>query len=433
MSRIAEIREELGGLREQVGQYRTIMEGEKRALTTEESDKLDELTADIRSREKQLEQLADIGDLGPEERQRPASDREAPGEKTPGDGSEDRSRLSIGERAVRSDAYQKALKSDVYASRAQSADVDFGVGLDRTESRALLTGATLAPSGMLQPDVKPLQQRRLTPIDRILQLVNQGETDKEKVVIPLDTSTQFDDAAFIPKPTDVATATEKPETAITFGKLEFDVRLVAVLLPVWRQQLDDPAFLRSYIDGRLTYQTRRRFVRGMLSGTGTGESFTGILNTPGVGIQEKGDDTSLDAISRAIENIELAEYEPNAVLMHPSDMWKLRRRRNNLAVTNPDPTDPTTVETGDYLFGDPTSISAPTPWGLQPIPTVMVPQGTALVGDFAQATLWWHTGLQIFTSDSHKDWFSKNIIAILAEAEAAFGVEVPAAFSKVEI
>lgn len=429
MSRIAEIREELGELRTQVATYGTLMETEKRGLTEEESTKLDGLTTDIRSRERQLETLAEIGDLRPEERQRPASEREP--ELKPGDGSEERSKLSIGERAIRSAAYQRAKKDNAFDSRNKDAEVDFGVSLSRSETRALITNTPTSGGALVEPDVQPLRPRRLTPIDQILQLVNQGSTEKDQVVVPIDTSTNFDDADFVPAPADVATASEKPETGITFGKLEFPVRLVATLLPVWRAQLDDVPFLKSYIDNRLTYQVRRRFARGLIAGTGAGESFVGILNSPGVGTQARGADTVIDAISRAIENIQLTENDPTAVLMHPSDLWTIRRLRNNLAVTNPDPTDPTTVETGDYVFGGPNGISLPSPWGLQPVPTMLIPKGTALVGDFSQATLFMRQGLQVFTSDSHKDWFSKNIIAVLAEARAAFGVEEPRAFTKV--
>jgi HK97 family phage major capsid protein len=53
---------------------------------------------------------------------------------------------------------------------------------------------------------------------------------------------------------------------------------------------------------------------------------------------------------------------------------------------------------------------------------------TALVGDFTQAVLWEREGVSLMVSDQHSDFFTRNLLAILAEMRAAFGVLDPQAF-----
>ena len=63
--------------------------------------------------------------------------------------------------------------------------------------------------------------------------------------------------------------------------------------------------------------------------------------------------------------------------------------------------------------------------------TAACPDDTGIVGDWRQAALWVRDGVQVLASDSHSDFFTKNLIAILAEMRAAFGVLMPKAFCKV--
>jgi HK97 family phage major capsid protein len=60
-----------------------------------------------------------------------------------------------------------------------------------------------------------------------------------------------------------------------------------------------------------------------------------------------------------------------------------------------------------------------------------VPDDTALVGDFTKAVLWLREGAQVLATDSHSDFFVKNLVALLAELRAALGVLLPSAFCKV--
>jgi Phage capsid family len=50
------------------------------------------------------------------------------------------------------------------------------------------------------------------------------------------------------------------------------------------------------------------------------------------------------------------------------------------------------------------------------------------VGDWTQMVMWLREGTQVLASDSHNDYFVRNLVAILAEFRAAVGVLAPAAF-----
>jgi len=62
-----------------------------------------------------------------------------------------------------------------------------------------------------------------------------------------------------------------------------------------------------------------------------------------------------------------------------------------------------------------------------------VPAGVALVGDFRRAVLWDREQANITITDSHDNFFIRNMVAILAEERVAFGVIRPAAFVEIDL
>jgi HK97 family phage major capsid protein len=60
-----------------------------------------------------------------------------------------------------------------------------------------------------------------------------------------------------------------------------------------------------------------------------------------------------------------------------------------------------------------------------------VTAGDFMLGDWTMgATLYQREGITVRASESHSDLFVKNGVAILAEERAAFGIELPKAFTK---
>jgi HK97 family phage major capsid protein len=89
--------------------------------------------------------------------------------------------------------------------------------------------------------------------------------------------------------------------------------------------------------------------------------------------------------------------------------------------------------TGGYLIGDPrASVDQLNQlWGLKVVVSEAMTENTALVGDFRQAVLWEREGVSLMVSDQHADFFTRNLLAILAEMRAAFGVLDVQAFCEV--
>ena len=106
--------------------------------------------------------------------------------------------------------------------------------------------------------------------------------------------------------------------------------------------------------------------------------------------------------------------------MHPADWATVSLTRNAVA--------------GDYIApGAPfASLPAPRLWGVDVVTTPAIAQGTALVGAFQQGGQFWRrTGIVVQASNSHADYFIKNLVAIRAEQRAALTVYRPAAFTTV--
>jgi hypothetical protein len=62
-------------------------------------------------------------------------------------------------------------------------------------------------------------------------------------------------------------------------------------------------------------------------------------------------------------------------------------------------------------------------WGLTPIPNPAQVLGTAEVGDFKSAVTWFDRAkTAVYLTDSHSDYFVRNLLVILAETRAAFAV-----------
>ncbi len=59
--------------------------------------------------------------------------------------------------------------------------------------------------------------------------------------------------------------------------------------------------------------------------------------------------------------------------------------------------------------------------------------GTVLVGAFQAATVLERMPITVYTTDSHSDWFTRNIIAVLFEERLGFPIFYPAAFVKITL
>jgi HK97 family phage major capsid protein len=128
-------------------------------------------------------------------------------------------------------------------------------------------------------------------------------------------------------------------------------------------------------------------------------------------------------VHNGITEIRLDGFQATGIIMHPQDAETIWLSRDNSGGAG----------TGGYLFGAPNNPGPRTLWGLPVAETPAMPQGTALVGALRAAILWLREGTQVLASDSHEDFFTRNLVAILAEMRAGFGVPTPAALAEVNL
>jgi HK97 family phage major capsid protein len=217
----------------------------------------------------------------------------------------------------------------------------------------------------------------------------------------------------------------KPQSTMTFVGEQAPVRTIAHWEAAHRNVLADEPQLRSIIDNELLYGLRLTEDAQILSGAGTGEDLTGILNTTDIQTYSWSDgatspvaDTKADALRRAATLAYLAYYEPTGIIVHPSDWEDIELTKNSQ---------------GTYLLAMSVAGGAESRvWRIPVIDTPAIAEGTALVGAFGTgAQLYDREAASIRISEQHSDFFVRNAIVVLAEERLALAVKRPEAFVKV--
>lgn len=211
---------------------------------------------------------------------------------------------------------------------------------------------------------------------------------------------------------------QKPEGAMTFERVTETVKTIAVWIPATKRALSDAAQLRGLIDDELRSDLAEELENQMLNGDGAGENLPGVANTANTLVQPFATDlltTTRKAITHLLVN---GKSQPTAWVFNPLD-WEtidlLKDGENR------------------YYFGGPVQAGVRTLWGIPVVQSFFQPQGTAWLANWRKAVLWDREAATITVSDSHADFFIRNMVAILAEMRAAFGIIRPTAFVEVDL
>lgn len=210
----------------------------------------------------------------------------------------------------------------------------------------------------------------------------------------------------------------KPESALAFEIVSVPVRTMAHYIPVTRQIVDDEAQLRGYIENRLLYGLQLKEDQQILYGTGSGNEINGILTDAGIQTYSQlSTETLIDAVRKAITKAYVAEYRPTGIVMNHNDWQAIELEKGN---------------DDHYIWVNVTTENGSRLWGLPVVPTNAITQGTLLLGDFQRGSaIHDRQNATIRLSDSHSDFFTKNLWAILAEERIAQSVLRPDAFVKI--
>jgi HK97 family phage major capsid protein len=137
----------------------------------------------------------------------------------------------------------------------------------------------------------------------------------------------------------------KAESAMTFALINSPVQTLAHWIPASKQILDDATALRAYIDTRMLYMLKLVEENQLLNGSGSGNNILGLIaqSTPyDTNFSNTSTDTYIDTVAHAIEQVQLANYDPDAIILNPKDFWRI-----SLSKTSGGGAD------GRYLYTDP--------------------------------------------------------------------------------
>lgn len=289
---------------------------------------------------------------------------------------------------------------------------------DMDRRAALLTGESSTSAGAF---VIPDQYLQLTELGRrpltVRQLVTQLTTESDSVEY-VRVTTETNAAGVIAEATATSGSTgSKPESTLAFERITAIVKTIANWMPATRRALMDARQLRGMVDEFLKTNLEYAFEDEIVSGDGTGEHFTGILNTSGTQSQAWDTDVFVTARKAKRKVLTVGRRRPNAFLLNPVDWETMDLKKDNQ---------------NRFYGSGPFGESAPRLWGLPVAESEAVPEGTGLVGDFSQCVIWDREVANLYVSDSHSDFFIRNMIAILAESRAAFGILKPSAIVEID-
>jgi HK97 family phage major capsid protein len=286
--------------------------------------------------------------------------------------------------------------------------------------KALITGLSSTSGGAL------VSNDRLAIVDQgtfykplnILDIITRGTTNSD-VVEYVRQGTHTNAAEVVAEATATSDGTgAKPESSMALSVVTENVKVIAHWVAATTRAIQDAGQLRTLIEQFLRYGLEDLLERQILEGDGVGENFTGIMNTTGTGTQAY--DTSLLKTTRLARTKVMTEGRatPTAWVMHPTDWQSF-----DLLVD----------AESRYYFGGPMVMGTPRLWGLPVVESENKTAGHAIVADWRLAALWDRQQATISMSNSHSDFFIRNLVAILAEMRAAFGVIRPAAFIETDL
>ncbi|CPR79279.1 phage major capsid protein [Mycobacteroides abscessus] len=210
----------------------------------------------------------------------------------------------------------------------------------------------------------------------------------------------------------------KPEGAWAFQVKQANVKTIAEWVPASKRSLADVAQLEGLINDELQLDILEKEDSLFLTGDGVGENHTGILNTSGIQTQAFATDI-FTSIRKAITKARtVGRVQPSAVLVSPAVKEQIELTKDSM---------------GRFYYAGPFNTGVTTLWGLPVADSEIMPDTHALVGDFSKAVIWDREQTSVTMTDSHADFFTRNLVAILAEERNAFAVTRPTAFVKTAV
>lgn len=247
-------------------------------------------------------------------------------------------------------------------------------------------------------------------LETLLALLSTGSTSSAVINYAVEDWTSAAD--FVAEATSLSTGL-KPQSDVTYTPATVPVGTVAHWVAATKQALADVGQLRALIDNGLRRGVLVKIVQSILTGDGVAPEWFGLNNLATIPAQAYAT-SPLVTVKNSLAAIEGAGFDANAIVMNSAD-WAAIDQATPVVVTDP-------------LQNRPKNIG-----GVTVISTALQPVGFAMVGDFKQAWLLDREQAAVTATDSHADFFIRNLVAILGEWRGAFFVTAPAAFRKADL
>lgn len=377
---------------------------------TEQKEALDPLEADIKTWTEEVQNLTEIES----KRKQFAAAAGGSLDDASADQRTEAVAKSFGSQFVESAAYKSLVERGLKGNWA-SGDVELKAPLLEGTAGAPGGGYQVSNQAAVQNGIVEQRFRQLTIAD----LFPSGTTTSPLIRYLVETVVTNGAAA-------VAEGGLKPESSLAFAKVDEVLHKIATFLPISDEMLEDWAQARSYIDARLVLFVQLAEEAQLLNGDGTGANLVGLLNRPGLATPvvrgtapSAATDNAMDAIYRQITRIRTTQFlEPDAVVIDPLGWEGIVLSKNEMGAY--------------YAQGPFVTESTPSLWGKRVVSTPAMAENTSLVGAFAQGgQVFRKGGITVEASNSHADYFQKNLTALRAEERLALAIYRPGAFGLV--
>lgn len=213
---------------------------------------------------------------------------------------------------------------------------------------------------------------------------------------------------------------QKAELGLGFELMTASVKTIAAWVPASRQALDDSTMLGDYIDMELRDALRLKEDQQLLKGSGTGANIQGLwtLGTAynrGTGTSGAvgASDKPLDTLRRAVTQLQLARGVASGIVLNPVGLETLELEKD---------------AEGRYMmaFEVKDENGGTVVWRVPTVITDAIGTDEFMVGDFLRAArLYDRQQATVEVATQHADYFTRNMIAILAEERVALTTPRP--------
>jgi HK97 family phage major capsid protein len=217
----------------------------------------------------------------------------------------------------------------------------------------------------------------------------------------------------------VADGALKPTSVYTFDEIEDRARVIAHLSePFPIRYADDHTSMVEVLSSQMFGGVWSKIEDLIVNGTGAGEQWAGILATAGTTTVPFATDV-VTTLRKARTALEIKGERVTAVAMNPADVEALDLIRENGA-------------TGGFLL-DGTAYEMIFGRGVQGVPSIAVPAGTAIAGDWSQVRLRVRQGVHSVAATQAGDLFDKNQMKLRTEGRYGFQFLRPQALAVVDL